>query len=52
MTSVKPSAMQYVSISVVGEMPSVAHIGNTMGIISIIFADDEPIKICKNKMRK
>ena len=51
-TSVKPSAMQYVKIMTVGDKPSVVAIGKMMGIISIIFADDEPMKICKNKIRK
>ena len=51
-TSVNPSAMQYVKIITVGDKPSVVAIGNMMGIISIIFADDEPMKICKNKIRK
>ena len=51
-TSVKPSAIQYVKITTVGDKPIVVATGKMIGIINIILADEEPIKICKNRIRK
>ena len=50
--SVKPSAMQYVKITVAGEIPRAEQTGIIIGIISIIFDEAEPINICKNKIKK
>jgi hypothetical protein len=51
-TSVKPSAIQYARMNNAGEMPRDAQMGATMGTTSIIFAEAEPINICKTRIRK
>ena len=50
--SEKPSAMQYIKMSKLGDNPITLHIGSSIGIIKKIFADADPIKICKININK
>ena len=45
-TSVNPSAIQYVNINNAGEIPITEHIGNNIGITKNILAEAEPINTC------
>ena len=49
-TSENPSAIQYTNINKLGEIPMTEQIGNKIGINKKIFADAEPINICKIKI--
>lgn len=51
-TSVKPSAMQYISINKLGDIPITEQIGSSIGITKKILADAEPINICKISTNK